>query len=328
MSLAHIKELHGLPVHLFPQPKAAGAPLPAAGSVAWKLSSGLSVDEEDFDEHWDRFLDTVDPAEVRALVLGGGAYGSEPDGCDPAEAAELLARAADRLTGLEALYLADLNFEESELSWIVQGDVSPFLEAYPRLRELAVRGSNGGYGDEPGVRFGPLRHEHLRVLRFENGGLPAEVLHGLAASELPALEHLDLWLGAEDYGRTATLQDLAPVLDGSGLPALRRLGLQNADIQDEVAAAVASAPVVARLTALHLGRGILTDTGAEALLAGQPLVHLEELDLHHHYLSDEMAGRIQQALEPQGVRVDVSGKVELDESDEDFPEERYVAAGE
>ncbi|MEU1511741.1 STM4015 family protein [Streptomyces sp. NPDC005811] len=323
MSLPHIKELHGLPVQLFPQPQAAGAPLPAAGSVAWKLSSGLSVDEEDFDEHLERFLDTVDPAEVRALVLGGGAFGGEPDGCDPAETAGLLAGAADRLTGLQALYLADLNFEESELSWLVQGDVSPFLDAYPRLRELAVRGSNGGYGDEPGVRFGPLRHEHLRVLRFENGGLPAELLHGLAASELPALEHLDVWLGEEWYGRSATVADLAPILDGSGLPALRRLGLQNADIQDEVAAAVASAPVVARLTALHLGRGTLTDAGAEALLTGQPLTHLEELDLHHHYLSDAMAERVRQALEPHGVRVDVSGRPELEED-----EDRYVAAGE
>ncbi|WP_340374124.1 STM4015 family protein [Streptomyces sp. SS7] len=323
MPLDHVPGLHGLPVHVFPQPGAAARPLPEAGTVAWKLVSGLRTDEEDFDEHWRRFLDTVDPAGVRALVLGGGAYGGDMDGCSPGETAELLARAADRLTGLQALYLADLTFEEAELSWIVQGDVSPVLQAYPRLRELAVRGSTDGFGGGSGLEFAPISHDGLRVLRFENGGLPAQVLHGLAASELPALEHLDIWLGDESYGRTATVGDLAPVLDGSGLPALRRLGLQNADIQDEVAAAVASAPVVARLTALHLGRGILTDAGAEALLAGQPLTHLAELDLHHHYLSDPMAERVRQALEPYGVRIDLSGRPELDEY-----EGRYVAAGE
>ncbi|MGW0586131.1 STM4015 family protein, partial [Streptomyces sp. NPDC002920] len=145
----------------------------------------------------------------------------------------------------------------------------------------------------------------------------------LAASDLPALEHLDLWLGVEWYGRTTTVEHLAPILDGSRLPVLRRLGLQNADIQDEVAAAVASAPVVARLTALHLGHGTLSDTGAEALLSGQPLVHLQELDLHHHYLSDAMMERVRQTLEPHGVKVDLSEQESADD-----PEERYVSADE
>ncbi|MER5433709.1 STM4015 family protein [Streptomyces sp. NPDC002588] len=326
MAFPHIKELHGLPVFVFPLPGEDVPELPEPESVAWKLVRRES-DPEDFDECWDRFLDTVDPARVRALVLGEGAYGSELDVGDPGTTTEWLVAAADRLTGLQALYLADLTFEECELSWIVQGDVSPILEAYPRLRELGVRGSGGGFDGEPGLRFTPLRHEHLQTLRFDTGGLPAEVVHGLVASDLPALEHLDLWLGEEYYGRSTSVEDLAPILDGSRLPALRRLGLQNADNQDEVAAAVASAPVVARLTALHLGRGTLGDEGAEALLTGQPLLHLEELDLHHHFLSDEMAERVRQALEPHGVKVDLSGKPEPDEDDEDG-DGRYVVAGE
>ncbi|MFI7498171.1 STM4015 family protein [Streptomyces sp. NPDC049687] len=322
MTLGHISELHGLPVFVFPLPGENVPELPQPESVAWKLVRQEN-DPEDFDDCWDRFLDTVDPARVRALVFGAGAYGSELDDGSPDRTAEQLVEAADRLTGLRALYLADLTFEESELSWIVQGDVSPILNAYPRLRELAVRGSNGGFDGQAGLDFKPVRHEHLRVLRFENGGLPAQVVHGLAASELPALEHLDIWLGEEWYGRSTTVEDLAPVLDGSGLPALRRLGLQNADIQDEIAAAVAAAPVVAQLTALHLGRGILTDEGAAALLGGQPLVHLQELDVHHNFLSDEMAERVRRTLEPHGVKVDVSGKPEPDEE-----ERRYIAAGE
>ncbi|WP_327320037.1 STM4015 family protein [Streptomyces sp. NBC_01235] len=322
MTLGHISELHGLPVYDFPLPGENVPALPAAESVAWRLVRHENEPEE-FDECWDHFLDTVDPARVRALVLGAGAYGSELDAGDPHRTAELLEAARERLTGLKALYLADLEFGEAELSWIVQGDVTPILHSYPRLEELAVRGSNGGFGGEPGLLFTPLRHEHLRTLRFENGGLPAEVPRGLAASDLPALEHLDLWLGEEWYGRDTTVADLAPILDGSRLPALRRLGLQNADIQDEVATAVASAPVVARLTALHLGRGTLSDTGAEALLSGQPLVHLQELDLHHHFLSDAMTQRVRQTLEPYGVKVDLSGQEHADDVGG-----RYVSAGE
>ncbi|MFH8462960.1 STM4015 family protein [Streptomyces sp. NPDC017991] len=301
-------------------------PLPPPGAVAWRLARNPQVgDAESFETCWHRFLETVDSARVRALVLGAGAYGTDADGDGdgPAGTAGRLVAAADRLTGLEALYLADLGHEEGELSWIVQGDVTPILSAYPHLRELGVRGSGGGFEGAPGLRLGPLRHEHLRVLRLENRGLPGEVARGLAASDLPGLRHLDLWLGEEEYGRTTTLADLAPLLDGDRLPALRHLGLQNCEIDDEIAAALASAPVVARLTSLHLSLGTLGDAGAEALLGGQPLTHLQELDLYHHFLSDPMMRRMREALEPFGVKVNLDGQ---EEADDDEP--RYIAVGE
>lgn len=86
---------------------------------------------------------------------------------------------------------------------------------------------------------------------------------------------------------------------------------------------MACAPVVARLTALHLGRGTLGDAGAEALLSGRPLLHLRELDLRHHYLTDAMMERVRQALEPHGVTVDLS------EQEREYADGgRYVSAGE
>ncbi|MEW2570651.1 STM4015 family protein [Streptomyces sp. NPDC047070] len=320
MTIAHITHLHGLPVHDFPRPDEGGQPLPDPETVAWKLSRHDG--EEDFGDCWERFLDLVEPSRVRALVFGLGAYGSELDAGGPAYTAELLDAAKDRLTGLDALYLGDLDFEECELSWIVQGDVAPILAAYPRLKELAVRGSEG-------LRFPPVRHEGLRTLRLENGGLPGEVVRGITASDLPNLEHLDLWLGVEYYGRDTTVNDLAPLLNDGRLPALRHLGLRNADIQDDIAVAVAGAPVVAQLTSLALGLGTLTDAGAEALLHGQPLTHLERLDLRHHFLSDAMTQRVRDTLEPSGVAVDLS---EQERPDGDLEDEdqagRYVSADE
>ena len=61
---------------------------------------------------------------------------------------------------------------------------------------------------------------------------------------------------------------------------------------------------MARLEWLSLAMGTLTDRGAEALLSGQPLTHLRELDLHHHFLSDAMVGRVKAAL--PGVTVDLT----------------------
>lgn len=64
-----------------------------------------------------------------------------------------------------------------------------------------------------------------------------------------------------------------------------------------MAAALASATVVPQLTSLSLAMGTLSDEGVEALLQGQPLTHLRELDLSFHFIGDEMMLRIWTALE-------------------------------
>lgn len=165
----------------------------------------------------------------------------------------------------------------------------------------------------------------MKKLRFESGGLPSSVVRAVGASELPALEHLELWLGVTEYGGEATVDDLAPLLSGAAFPALRHLGLQNSEIQDEIAAAVASAPVVAQLESLSLAMGTLSDAGAEALLSGQPLTHLTSLDLHHHYISDALVERLGNLLGSDRVNSEID-EVEYWDPEED--DERYVAVSE
>ncbi|MFD8505800.1 STM4015 family protein [Streptomyces sp. NPDC059687] len=292
----HLQELHGLPAFDFPDP-GAHRELPAAGDVAWRLAVDAYGDSsEGFADLCDRFLGSVDPSGVRAIVVGqwGEAYDN-----DSSVIVQRLVDARDRLTALRAVFIGDLEMEEAEISWIEQSDVTPVLEAYPLLEEFGVRGGAG-------LRFPAVRHKHLRRLRFEAGGLPGEVVRGVAAGEFPALESLDLWLGVEEYGGDATVADLAPILAGGRFPALRHLGLRNSEIQDEIAAVVAGSPVVAQLTSLDLSLGVLTDEGVTALLGGQPLTHLTRLDLHHNFVSEPVAERIRTALEPSGVEIDLS----------------------
>src|SRR5262249_49935198 len=108
----------------------------------------------------------------------------------------------------------------------------------------------------------------------------------------------------KEYGGTTTVPDLDPILAGTRWPRLRYLGLRNAEHADKVAAAVAAAPVVARLSILGLSLGTLGDAGARALLNGQPLTHLAALDLHHHFLSEATRRRLREAL---GDRVNLDG---------------------
>lgn len=319
-AVEHLDELHGLPVVDFP---AAGEDesLPEAGAVAWRLSVGPDVQDdavqEPYGKLWQRFLAAVDPAGVRALVIGEwGDVRTEDSG----EAVGLLADAREQLTGLLAVFVGDVVPEQAETSWVAQSDVTPVLTAYPRLRELGVRGGAD-------LVLTPVRHEHLRTLAVESAGLPADVVRAVAASDLPALEYLELWLGVPECGGNAAVADLAPLLTGERLPALRHLGLRNSARQDEVAGALASAPVVARLASLDLSLGALGDEGAAALLAGQPLTHLSWLDLHHHFIGAATARKVRDALEPAGVEVDLDEPRQEDE-DGDGVLRRYTAVDE
>ncbi|KOG78379.1 MULTISPECIES: STM4015 family protein [Streptomyces] len=296
----HLHEFGGLPAVDF-QHTGDGGSWPAADAAAWRISVDPYGDDDlTWEEAFARFLETVDPAGVRALIIGqwGEAYeekSSVPIG--------LVIAAADRLTALEAVFVGDLEAEEAEITWIEQSDVTALLHAFPALTEFGVRGGTD-------LVFPPTKHERLRALTLQAGGLPVEVVRGVLDSELPALERLDLWLGVSAYEGNTDVADLAPLLSGTRFPRLVHLGVRNSEIQNEIAAAIASAPVVARLRVLDLSNGTLGDEGAAALLEGQPLTHLELLDLHHHFLTEAMEERVRSSLEPHGVRVDLSERCE------------------
>ncbi|GAA1541360.1 STM4015 family protein [Actinomadura kijaniata] len=292
----HLTEYAGLPVFTFDESTDLDA-LPDAAAVAWRVRTEEPGHEDEWRRVWADFLACADTAAVTALIIGywGSSSVYPPDA---------LVEAADRFPALRSLFVGEILPEEQDISWIEHGDLSPVPGTFPALERLDVRGSQD-------LILEPFTGANLRTLRFETGGLPGEVVRAVAASHLPHLERLDLWLGTEEYGGDATVADLEPFLAGERFPALRHLGLENAEIQDEVAAAVAGAPVVARLESLSLALGALTDRGAEALLSGQPLTHLRKLDLHHHFLTEEMANRIRATL--PDVELDLGEKQERDD---------------
>ncbi|MFV2176858.1 STM4015 family protein [Actinomadura sp. LOL_016] len=282
-----LSEYAGLPVVAFDEDAAGAA---HAGEVAWRV--GYSYDGPDFPDLFARFVETVDTTAVTALVIGF--WDMEP------LPVTLLTDAAASFPNLRSLFVGDIDIEdEAHLSWIQHTDISPVLRAFPGLERFEVRGAED-------LELSPFRSDALKVLRFESAGLPAGVVRAVAASDLPNLDHLDMWLGVDYRGGDATPDDVAPILDGGRLPSLRHLGFQNTPMLDEIAEAVAGAPVVARLESLALAWGTLTDRGAEALLSGQPLTHLRKLDLDGHYLSEPMAGRLKAALPGVAVALETS----------------------
>ena len=309
----HLAEFGGRAVVLW-EP---GEPLPDPGEAICRIA--VSWDEADVGGTWlakfARFLDDPASRDATGLVVGAwsGVGGGDEETSRQIVAA--LSAARDRLPRLEALFCGDIVREESEISWIEQCDLSPLLAAYPGLRHFGVRGGNA-------LTFGALRHDRLQTLIVQSGGLPAGVVREIGAAELPALRHLELWLGTEDYGGDATVEDLAPILDRSRFPVLEYLGLRDAEIADAVAEAVAVAPILERIAILDLSLGTLTDAGAAALLASPAVARLRKLDLHFHYCSEAMVARLL-ALPPE---VDAGERQEADRHGGEVY--RYVAVGE
>jgi hypothetical protein len=288
---------------------------PIDPSIFYRVS--LSYDDTEGGEQWtDRLAALLDhPGAEKLEGIVVGVWGGEmfDDQAQATRVVEALVAARDRLPRLRAIFLGDIIYEECEISWIQNTDVSPIFDAYPALEHFGVRGANG-------LRLGALRHPRLRSLIVQSGGLDAAITREVTSAELPALDHLELWLGTENYGGTTTLDDLAPILSGARFPGLTSLGLRDSEIADTIAAAVATAPALDRLRILDLSLGTLGDEGAAALLASPAVARLEKLDIHHHYCSAEMVAR----LRGLGIEVDASEPQEEDDYDGD----RYVAVSE
>ncbi|MFF8765158.1 STM4015 family protein [Nocardiopsis dassonvillei] len=315
----HITEFAGLPVVEFPaveteeagiysedppqSPEALAAAIADPGSVAWRLRVSSVYPAEDFGDYFARFLAAVDTGRIRALIVGGwGDFEEEPPSTVPRDA---LIAGADAFPELRALFFGEILQEEYEISWIHQTDLAPLVAAFPLLEELTVRGTGDPYLGDGKLELALAEHTGLRTLVLQTGGLPGQVAREVAASPLPSLENLELWLGVENYRGDTTPDDLARVLSGEAFPELRYLGLRNAEDVDEWVPVLAEAPVVSSLDVLDLSLGILTDKGGEALVeSASAFAGLRRLDLHHHYLSEDVQARIRAAL--PGVEVDLS----------------------
>ena len=248
-----------------------------------------------------KFTETPAAAKTTGLVLGAwpGIYETGRGAKGAVGVVKALTAARAKLPALRGIFLADVTYEEVEISWIAQTNLAPLLRAYPKLEHLRVRGGNG-------LSLGPLRLPKLKSLVIESGGLPAAVVRQVGGARLPALEHLELWLGTKNYGGDSEPNDVKKLLAGKGFPKLRYLGLRDCEWVDALVPRVLDSPLLAKLHVLDLSLGVLTDTGAAMLLrssALEPLKKLKKLDLHHHYVSPWLIDR----LKAQGYKLDVSG---------------------
>jgi hypothetical protein len=279
----NLKSFAGLPVVEF---KKSGD-IKDFSSVAPRVRCEYD-NKETLDELLAVLLDQPGAANITALVLGAWMENGESYDVDPGKAIEYLVARKDRLSGLKALFIGDIISEENEISWIGQTDIAPIWGNFPELEEIGVRGSNG-------LRLSRINHAKLRKLVVQAGGLPKVVVHDALEANAP-LEHLELWLGTDDYGGDSSNADLEPLMSGKLFPQLKSLGLCNSVYSDAIAERLATSPLLDRIAVLDLSRGTLTDKGAKALIASGKLGRLESLNIAHHYVSEAMVAELKRAV--------------------------------
>lgn len=199
----------------------------------------------------------------------------------------------EQLPNLNALFIGDIEDCQCMISSITQSNLSLIFVAYPELEVMKIRGDRF-YHLEEGLSFDRLRHDKLKALIIESGGLRREVINQICRLELPALEYLELWTGRDDYGGTSSIEDVMPIISGQQFPKLKYLGLRNSQYSDDIAFAIVQSPLIEQLIELDFSMGTLGDEGAEALLNCPAVNQLDTLNVDDNCLSRPMVARLKQ----------------------------------
>ncbi|MBE9013668.1 STM4015 family protein, partial [Pseudanabaenaceae cyanobacterium LEGE 13415] len=310
---AHVEQFAGREVWEFDPEEA----IPNPQQFAYAFRCEYDGDDDSVINLIERFLEMPRAELAEALVIGMWDW----EGATPSESLiQNLVGLRDRFPHLKALFIGDIESEECEISWIIQSDMSSILQAFPQLEVLQVRGGDGLKFDST---LGLSRHENLRTLIVETGGLSRSTIEQIYEWEFPALEHLELWFGSPSYGGDCWDRDLPPLLEDLKFPNLTYLGLRNSGFADEIAAMIVRSPLLAGLQVLDLSLGTLTDAGAQHLLDCAAIRDLETLNVSASYLSGAMIDQLQ-AL---GIQV-LAYEQREEEDDEDPTYRRYCVVSE
>jgi len=222
-----------------------------------------------------------------------------------------------KLPSIRRLTVGEYDYEDQEITWVKVGNCGRLWPVLPNLQYFKTRGG--------GISLGKLEHDKLEELVLETAGLPKDAVKSLAAAKLPSLTELDAWLGneerSEEHGEHGDIDDLKPLLTGAGVPKLKHLRLKNCDYQDDIAVALATAPIVAQLETLDLSMGVMADAGARAIIEHSGhFAHLSRIDLSDNCIDDAEVATLEEKF---GDKIDVSEQEPSDDEDD-----RYISVSE
>ena len=162
-----------------------------------------------------------------------------------------IAANAQRFSHVEKLFIGDMEFDECEVSWIMQGSYKELWTALPHLKELTIKGSMD-------LDLGEVCHEELESLTIICGGLPVYVIEEIQKARLPKLKKLLLYIGSDNYGFDGNPDTIREFLEKVQLPKLEYLGIVDSEIQDEITEFVLESKFITQIHTLDLSCGTLS----------------------------------------------------------------------
>lgn len=243
-------------------------------------------------------------AELDGVTVGcwGSAY---EDDCQPI--IDGIIQEKEKFSHIKKLFIGDMDFEECEVSWIIQGNYSELWKAMPQLTEFTVKGSTD-------LTLGDIDLPNLKSLEVICGGLPTDIIKSVQNAKLPNLERLVLYIGVEGYGFDGSAEDIKEMLEKSDFPKLKYLGIVDSEIQDELAEVVLNCKYMDKIETLDLSYGTLTDKGGDLIaekIGGFP--NIKKVELEHHFLSDEGIKRLEDAVKAAGKEIRIEDQMRADE---------------
>jgi len=200
-------------------------------------------------------------------------------------------------SNLKHLFVGDISLDEIRaLLDIIQTDYTNFYQHFPNLESFGVRGSQY-------LVLGKIELPKLKRLIVETTALQKETIQDICNSDLPNLEHLDIWL-SNRYGSGNIIEpeDMMPILNNK-FPSLKYLGLKNYDRQDDLVKILSGAKVLKNLEVLDISMSILTDEGAQALYHNNDLLKLKHINCRYHYISEEWRAKLKAKFANQNINL-------------------------
>jgi len=195
----------------------------------------------------------------------------------------------EKLQHIESLYIGDVGQCISEISWLHNGNYGELLKSLPNLKSFTMKGMPGKLAPEGEI----FTHPSLETLEIISGGLFKHIPETLKNSQLPKLQKLILYIGVDNYGLDFEIDKLAELAKSNLFPNLIYLGFVNSEEQDKIAKIILESDILHQLEFLDLSFGTLTDKGGEILLENAyKLLHLKQVKIEHHFLSDEMVEKL------------------------------------
>ena len=272
-----------------------------------------SYDYEDYDENdknagtmVQEILEDPELLDLEGITIGswGGAWEE-----DCQALIDGLVANKDKFSHIKKLFIGDMDFEECEVSWIMQGNYEKLWAAMPQLEEMTIKGATD-------LQLGEIDLPNLKSFEIICGGLPTDVIQSIQNAKMPALEKLSLYMGSDNYGFDGNANTIRELLEKSDFPKLRYLGILDSEIQDELAEVVLDSKYMKQIETLDLSYGTLTDKGGE-LIANKigDYPNIKKIELEYHFLTDDGGKKLEAAVKKAGKEINLDDQQEADDYD-------------